>query len=127
MWANTKTLILFAIQLGISNACADDDKQISAKLPTEQPSPNRVASRIDYLSNHFLVAREKSIDSESIPHGEPVEVANKNVPANDKPATGLHWVTGNHHPALEFRFSDQGTIRFHPNRHGGSVTAAWSF
>jgi len=127
MWAARKTLILSALLLGTANAYADKDGVIGTPLAPVQLPPTRTAPHIDYLGNHFFVVTEKAANLDPTFRNESAVNKNKVVPANEGAPAGLHWVPGNQHPAFEFRLSDQGAIRIHPSRHGGSVTAAWSF
>jgi hypothetical protein len=127
MRAKTKTLILSVILLGTSHAHADNERPINAPISTDQNPPSRVVSHIDYLGNRFFTLTEKPVYPESILRGETADMQSRDVTANEKPDAGMHWVTSDHHPALELRLSDQSAIRFHPSRHGGGVTAAWGF
>jgi hypothetical protein len=121
-----KALILTAVLSGAANAYADNAGQNGLPSPVMQNPQNRIVPRIDY-GNGFLVAARKTTLQESISHDQSTVVRGPVATPIGSAPTGLHWTPGAQHPALELRLSDQGTIRFHPTRHGGTVSVGWSF
>jgi hypothetical protein len=127
MQTNGKALFLTAILSGATIAHADN-AVVNAPPSPAMPNPqNRSVPRIDYLGNDFFFGAGKATRQESAFRDESPVARGPVAMPNSIPSTGLHWVPGNQHPALELRLSDQGTIRFHPTRHGGSISAVWSF
>jgi hypothetical protein len=91
-----------------------------------QSTSIRVTPHYDYLGNSFISGREKWLKPEGGLSNGSVPVHSKEFSSNVTP-TGLHWEAGAHHPTLEFKISDQGTIHLHVARHGTTASAAWSF
>jgi len=127
MRAIRKVFILLVVLLGAPNVYAENENATGLPLPATQNPPNRATTHIDYLGNNFLTPAGNPSAREPVSFSATKERIATAVAPNDNSPAGLHWVTESQHPALELRLSDQGAIRFHPTRHGGSVAAGWKF
>lgn len=108
-------------------AYADNTGLVVPPPSTGQNAPSRPISQIDYLSNRFLVIKERSVIADPTFRNEVVNAKSENVSSIGSPSTGLHVRTDDQHLGLEYRSSNDGTIRVHVGRHGASVASGWSF
>jgi hypothetical protein len=128
MWAKKRTLILTTIlQMAPFFACADNASVAASPSQPAQDPAGRSLSRIDYLSSGILMVREKSVGAESTIRSEVTDAQSKVASSNTTSPTGLHWAVTNQRPAIEYRFSDQGAVRFHIAAHGAAAAAVLNF
>lgn len=127
MWAKGKTLILSTMLQVAPFACADNAGLVASAPPTPPNAPNHPVSRLDFLSNSYFSANQKSAKDERTFRNEFENVQSKNSAPNSSPPAGLHWALSDQRPALEYRFNIQGTLRFHIGRHGVKAGAVWNF
>jgi hypothetical protein len=123
MWMTKQLLMIVALSQAIAMAHADEANQTK---PTQDPLKHPL-SRIDYLSAGFFAQREKSIILEPPSTDKSDTPAIKASTSNANDTNGLHWVTNDQHPALEYGLSNDSTMRFHLGRHGAVMSLGLKF
>ena len=127
MWTKKNALFLSMILPGASIAFAENLEGTVSPLPAVSNQPNRGLAHVDYLGNGIFHEKQKPAQAE--PNAPTAVPANQGKPALAVGATpsALHWVPGESRPILEFRLSDQGSVRLHVSRHSTTAAAQWHF
>jgi len=127
MWTNKKALILSTILQLAPFAHADNG--VPGSPPGAQiPEPaGRPASRIDYFSNRLFALRTKASSDEPIDRVRSSASISRTTTLPENTPNGLHWAPDEQRSALEYKFSEQNTMRVRMGHHGGELQGLWRF
>ena len=117
-----KVLMLLVIVQAIPLAHADDSSLANAGQDASKRLP-----RPDYLSAGFFARREKAAEPPAYPAAQSNAAEFSSSARGQDPSSSLHWVPSEQRPTVEYRFSKDGTMRLHMNRHGVEATMGWHF
>ena len=127
MWANGKALILSTVLQASTHAWADNTTPQNPTVPVVPNTSAHALPRINYLNFHLPGEVEKTGATEPSFRIEGRQATEKVAPLRIEAPNGLHLTVGDPHPGLEYKFSENGTVRLHLGKSRTTATAGWSF